>query len=389
MVRAALKAYFILLNIKEKSFKDSKERLEFLESFKSDLVQMINQQIYLDDLKEAFSLLRYFFQFYASNSQYFIEGLKFFSLFTEIIKLQEFNSIKAFLFYFAYQTRKYSSEPVKELLSQNLLKATIFDNKKYLDFCMYCFYRGIHCYFYCTPIEIGLKRNVNNNKFLNGFICQMIRSLCFLKYLTNFNIKECLTRGTRLYQFDDNALIDHEDVAFCLEFLEKDKNDYKSFKEFVQENSNNIALCSLQGLKKAAEDEIIFKIIKDVLQLYKRIKMSKIATFKQLEVKDIMRVLKRKVLEGEINIKYDESEDIIETFDLDPGLKERVKKTKDLYEKILEGNKNMFLNIKTKKLDQISGKANDKKLNEILINNMEPYENVGYEDDDIAMNEDD
>ena len=141
MVRATLKAYFILLNIKEKSFKDSKERLEFLESFKSDLVQMINQQIYLDDLKEAFSLLRYFFQFYASNSQYFIEGLKFFSLFTEIIKLQEFNSIKAFLFYFAYQTRKYSSEPVKELLSQNLLKATIFDNKKYLDFCMYCFYR--------------------------------------------------------------------------------------------------------------------------------------------------------------------------------------------------------------------------------------------------------
>ena len=99
MVRAALKAYFILLNIKEKSFKDSKERLEFLESFKSDLVQMINQQIYLDDLKEAISLLRYFFQFYASNSQYFIEGLKFFSLFTEIIKLQEFNSIKAFLFY--------------------------------------------------------------------------------------------------------------------------------------------------------------------------------------------------------------------------------------------------------------------------------------------------
>ena len=65
LVRAALKAYFILLNIKEKSFKDSKERLEFLESFKSDLVQMINQQIYLDDLKEAFSLLRYFFQFYA------------------------------------------------------------------------------------------------------------------------------------------------------------------------------------------------------------------------------------------------------------------------------------------------------------------------------------
>ena len=396
-IKASIKVYFILLNIKDKSFKEAKEKIEFLESFKSELVQMINQQNSPYDLKELSSLLRYFFQFYASNNEYFIEGLKFFSLFTEIIKLQEFNSIKAFLFYFAYQTKKYSSGPVKELLSQNLLKATIIDNKKYLDFCMYCFYRGIFClekkdfymasYFYCTPIEIGLKRNVDNIKFLNGFNCQMIRSLCFLRYLTNFKIKECLNRGTRLYQFDDNTLIDYQDVAFCLEFLEKDKSDYKTFKEFTNENKDNINNCSLQGLKKVAEEEIIFKILKEILQVYKKIKMTKIATLKQLEVNDIMRVLKKKVLEGEINIKYDESEDIIETLDLDPGLKEKVNKTKDLYEKILEGNKNMFLNLKTKKIDQLSGKDSEKQANKIIINNMEKYEML--EDDDIPIPEDD
>ena len=60
----------------------------------------------------------------------------------------------------------------------------------------------------------------------------------------------------------------------------------------------------------------------------------------KLEVNDIMKILKKKVLEGEINIKYDESEDIIEIYDIDPGLKERVKKSTDLYQKIMEGNKN-------------------------------------------------
>ena len=92
------------------------------------------------------------------------------------------------------------------------------------------------------------------------------------------------------------------------------------------------------------------------------------ATLKQLEVSDIMRVLKKKVMEGELNIKYDESEDIIEVYDLDPGLKEKVKKTTDLYEKIIEGHKNMFTTLKVKKMDQLSGKVKDMTENDIIIN---------------------
>jgi len=95
--------------------------------------------------------------------------------------------------------------------------------------------------------------------------------------------------------------------------------------------------------------------------------MTKIAQLKKLEVRDIMKVLKKKVLAGEINVKYDESEDIIETFDVDPGAKERVKKTAELYEKIINGNKNMFNTLKNKKLDQLSGKATGKEM-EMMTN---------------------
>ena len=118
--------------------------------------------------------------------------------------------------------------------------------------------------------------------------------------------------------------------------------------------------------------------------VYKRIKMTKIAQLKQLEVKDIMRVLKKKVLEGEINVKYDESEDIIETFDVDPGFKERVKKTSELYEKIVDGNKNMFLTIKNKKLNQLAGKDADDAIANAMANG-----NEGYEGEIPGMDEED
>ena len=398
MINSALKVYTILIDLNEKTFKERKEKkLEFLESFKPDLLQMITPDNYDNIDRAATALLRQFFEFYANNDEYLIEGLKFFSLFPEIIKQEEFNSIKAFLFYFAYQTKRYSSKEVQLLLGQNLINAIIIDNRTYLDFCMYCFYRGIYClekkdfymtsYYYSTAVEIGLKKNDNNAKLLNGFTTQMLRSLCFLRYLTDFKIKESLYRESRLHQFDDNILIDHQDVAFCLEFLTKEKNDLKSFQEFVKEETDNIKNCNLQGLKAAAEEEIIFRILKDTLKIYKRIKMTKIATIKQLEVADIMKVLKKKVLEGEINVKYDESEDIIETFDVEPGLKERVKKTTDLYQKIIEGNKNMFTSLKMKKMDQASGKLSKKEAAVYSIMNEPPRIEIMGDNDDVPMAE--
>ena len=353
MLISLIKIYTILIGIKENSFKDSKQKLEFFASFRPELLKIITPENYEKNRREINALIRNLFTFYAANEEYNIEGFKFFSLFPEITKQDKFNSFKAFLFYFAYITKTYNTKEVKEILEQSLINATIVDNKTYLDFCMYCYYRGLYylekmdfymaTYYYCVAIQGGIKSKLNSAKYFNNFNTQMI-------------------------QFDESSAIDHQDVACCLSFINKEKDDLKVFKEFCRENDENIKKCHLLGLKKAAEEEIIFRIIKDVLKIYKKIKMTKIASLKQLEVSDIMRVLKKKVMEGELNIKYDESEDIIEVYDLDPGLKEKVKKTTDLYEKIIEGHKNMFTTLKVKKMDQLSGKTKDMTENDIIIN---------------------
>ena len=376
-VNIVFQIYSYLIETKEDSYKDKKkEKLEFLASFRTEVIKLLTPTYYDLFKKEATSLLHQFFIFYATYDDYYIEGLKFFSLFDQILKERKFNPIKAYLFYFAYQTKKYNTKEVKDILSQTLINAEITDNRSYLDFCMYCFYRGIYylekkdyymtSYFYCVAVQMGLKSK--NYKFLNGFSCQMIRSLCFLKILSNYKIKEALTKESRFRNFDDTSLIEHQDVSYCLNFINKQKVELKEFKEFLKEEEDNIKRCSLQGLKRAAEEELIFKILKEILTIYKRIKMTKIAQMKQLEVKDIMRVLKKKVLEGEINIKYDESEDIIETFDVDPGIKERVKKTSELFEKIIDGNKNMFVSLKIKKAELLEGKSSPEDVSNVIPN---------------------
>ena len=126
-------------------------------------------------------------------------------------------------------------------------------------------------------------------------------------------------------------------------------------------------------------------MIKEKLKIYKRTTIAKLSTLTQLDYDVIMRILKKKVLEGEINIKYDESQDIIEVYDTDPGLKEKVEKTKQLYEKIIEGNKNLFIDKKNQKLDALSGKEKGK---EIDIIDMD-IENQGYDPRFARMEEED
>ena len=310
----------IILFDQSNSNNNPNKKLEFLNSFSPEILKIINPNYYSKESQESNSMLRYFFEFYATNSEYYIEGIKFFSKFSSFIKTQEFNSIKAFIFYFAYMTKKYSSQEVKDILNQTLLNVSLSDNKSYLDFCMYCFYRGMYClekkdfymaaYYYTSAVSIGIKNNLKNIKFLNSFNTQMIRS-------------------------HDISLIDHEDVSFCLDFIKDNKNDLNTFRTFTLQDEDNIKHCKLNGLFKAAEDEVYFNMVKEKLKIYKRTTIAKLSTLTQLDYDVIMRILKKKVLEGEINIKYDESQDIIEVYDTDPGLKEKVEKTKQLYEKII------------------------------------------------------
>ena len=330
-----------------------------------DLMQLITLEIFNKFCDEPLDVLRHYFEFYAENND-FMEGLNFFKQFPSIIKTNKFNSLKAFLFYFAYQTKRYNSPQVKALLGQELLNVNITDPKIYLEFCMYCFYKGLYyiekkdffmaSYVYCAAVEMGLRGNNEEAIFLNQFSMQMIRSLCFLKSLSEFDIKSCLYKEKRINHFN-NDITKHENIDQLLTFIKENKNDYQSFSNFTKTNKDMISNYKLKGLKNEAEEAIIFSKIKENLFLYKKIKMTKLAQITQVEFNDLMKVIKKKVMAGEMNVKYDEANDILEVFDVDPGMKERVRKTKELYNKIIDANKNLFITIKDRKCDELSGAA--------------------------------
>ena len=285
-----------------------------------------------------------------------------------------------FLFYFAYQTKKYSSVQVKELLKQELLNANITDPRVYAEFCMYCFYRGLYyiekrdffmaTYYYCVAISMGLKGNSEDCKVLNNFSIQMIRSLCFLKSLTDFNIKSYLFREHRMYNEDELLLIKNEDINVFLGYIKNDKDDLTSFNNFIKDKKEMIKNYKLSGLKKEAEEALIFKIIKENLFLYKKIKIK--------NENDLMMVIRKKVMSGEISVKYDDVSEVIEVFDVDPGLKERVERTKDLYKKIIDANKNLFITLRDKKMDDFDRKKFSKEEEEFM--NKRHEQDFGYED---------
>ena len=323
-------------------------------SFKNELTQLITLELFNKFSEEALDVLRHFFKFYASNEEYLIEGLKFFSLFPNIIKIQKFNSVKAFLFYFAYQKKNYF----------------------------------MASYLYSVAVSMGVRNNYEDCKIFNNFSLQMLRSLCFLKSLTDFDIKNFLSKeGNRMMHSENELLlIKYEDINVYFNYILKEKNELESLTTLIKSNKDLLKDHKLKGLKNEAEEALIYKKIKDTLYLYKKIKMGKLSQKCQVEFNDLMKVIKKKVMSGELNIKYDEVTDEIEVFDVDPGLKERVQKTKELYNKIIEANKNLFITLRDRKIDEMSGDKYSKEEREFI--NMRQLEEH-FEEDYVEMDMDD
>ena len=275
---------------------------------------------------------------------------------------------------------------------------------------MFCFYKGLYyiehrnffmaTYLYCVAVGMGLRGNFEDCKILNCFSIQMIRSLCFLKSLSDFEIKPILIRENRMYYGEQESKIKHEDINDCLNYILYDNNDYKSFTNFLKRNKDFSNNYKLNGLKDEAEETLIFKKAKETLYLYKKIKLTKLCQKTQIEFNDLMKVLKKKVMAGEINAKYDEGTDILEISDVDPGLKERVEKTKALYRNIIEANKNLFINLRDRKIDEMSAGAagkyskeeiellNQRKIKESMEEDYGGMEmGMGMDMDDIEMDD--
>ena len=94
---------------------------------------------------------------------------------------------------------------------------------------------------------------------------------------------------------------------------------------------------------------------------------------------EMVKIIKKKCISGELNVKYDEESDVLEVFDIDPGMKENVKKTQDLYKSIIEGNKNYFINLRDKKLNELNGGGKINMIKDSVIFNMDDDED---EDED-------
>ena len=125
------------------------------------------------------------------------------------------------------------------------------------------------------------------------------------------------------------------------------------------------------------EEMLIFKKIKENIKIYKKIKLTKLSQYTGIDFNILLKIIKKKCMEGELNVKYDEENDIIDVLDVDPGKKEKVKKSQELYKSIIEGNKNYFISLRNKKLKELN---NEGMMNMINFNNIEDddEENGGF-----------
>ena len=199
----SLRTFYIIMMLSD--FKTVNNKLNILNGFIKSLIELITYEVSEKD-EICLDILREYFQFYAEYNL-LNDGLKYFEKYSDFIKIPKFTSVKAFLFYFAYQTKKYTSPIVKELLSQELLSAEITNPKEYLEFSMYCFFKGLYfiekknyfmaTYLYCSAVHMGLRNSYEEVYIFNEFSIQMIRSLCFLKGLSDFNITNYLFKANQ------------------------------------------------------------------------------------------------------------------------------------------------------------------------------------------------
>jgi hypothetical protein len=338
-------------------FHSIKDKLYFFNNFKSDVIELFTNELMLSSGNNV-GVLREFFELYSQTEGYYERGLRFFEQFHEIIKNQTFNSIKAFLMFFAYQTKKYGSPAVKEILRQELINATIKNRNDYLDFCMYCFFKGLYhierkdyfkaSYLYSTALYIGLNNQFENVIIFNDFSLQMTRVLCFLRCLSDFNTNEFIFRRNKNNILDN---FQYNQIDEYIGFLKRDKVDLYSFNNFIK--NKDYKDYKLTGLKNECLEFLILKKLREKLSLYKKIKLTKLVQLIEVDFKDLLKTIKKKCIEGELNVKYDEETDVLEVFDVDPGKLKNVKKTQELYKQVLEGNKNIFITTRDKKLQDL------------------------------------
>ena len=129
----------LFLILGNKKFKNNEEKT-YLIPLKPFLLGNITQKIICERKEKTNPLFKIYFSFFSSNTNLLLKGLKSFSLFEDYMKSSKFNSLKAIFFISSFKLIVISFK------LDNIIKSTIIINYPniYLDFCMYCFYKGLY-----------------------------------------------------------------------------------------------------------------------------------------------------------------------------------------------------------------------------------------------------
>ncbi len=331
--------------------------------------------------EELSNLFRKYFQFFADKKKY-IEGKKYFLQFKQMLPKIGFHPFKGYILFFSYLSKDYSE--IDDILYQIMISANFVSRMQSLDFSLYSFYKG----------EILLNRknfilaslsfsycvvHILNNKetIIDQFQIESIKRLCLLNDLLPKDIENSINKILSRFQ----KIKGLKELTNYLEYNDKkEKNNYKLLEDFIRSNKKELKENNILGLAKIALKELKFKYIQNYLRKYKRIKMSKLSNITEIEYPILKNILEWYVCNDKINIKFNESDDIIDVYDV--GTKENLEEIKIYYQYLNQVSYELYFYDKQRMayLKKITSLSPDEK--EKMIQEMSQTTDDIYQDDD-------
>ena len=253
-----------------------------------------------------FFFLKYFFKLklYEEGKNYFLNLLNQFS---NQLKFHQFHS---YVLFFSYLSKNY--EKIDNLLNQFMIITNFKERKLSLNFSMFAFYKGelllnqekfIHAAF---SFGYNLITVLNNKeKYIDLFQIESIKRICLLIQILPKEFSDLFT----------NLLGKFKKLGGFKELNPYLTLDNNAFENFIILSKQDLKQSHIYGLSKIVLKEIRFKQIQNILKKYKRITLSKVTSLCGIEYPIVKGILEYYVSKNKINVKFDESEDIIEVID--------------------------------------------------------------------------
>lgn len=314
-----------------------------LKKYKKEFLENIHEYIKPELFKlkndEISAILRYVFNDLAKNKMY-DKGYNFFIKFKNMSKPTEYYNFKAYILYFSHCIHKF--DEIEEILYDFAnFKSDISTIDEHRDYNLYLYYKGlIHLdlkeYNFAAFSFLKLCMSNTKNQIVlidtaqvHGLI-YLLLVLPFLDSYMNANIASSIS-DFRYYQQNKSTSKEYQ----LLELASKNCNIlYESLNQYIIENEITLKANNQYGFAKYSLLESATKIMISNLKKFKRITLSKLAKLSNIPIDVIQVALKNSVLNGKIEIRYDEEKDIIDVINVNLNAQEKMKELKNYYQKL-------------------------------------------------------